>query len=73
MKKNYVEAKTKLTDLTNNLAQISEEKYDFLLDIMYFTGDDGYQTFLVFAPMLSSLILDSNKKTLTGYWLEYHL
>ena len=29
---------------------------------MYFTGKDGYQNFLVFAPMLSSLILDSNKK-----------
>ena len=29
---------------------------------MYFTGNDGYQNFLVFAPMLSSLILDINKK-----------
>ena len=29
---------------------------------MYFTGDDGYQNFLDFAPMLNSLILDSNKK-----------
>ena len=29
---------------------------------MYFTGDDGYQNFLVFASMLSSLILDSNRK-----------
>ena len=29
---------------------------------MYFTGNDGYQNFLVFAPMLSSLVLDSNKK-----------
>ena len=29
---------------------------------MYFTGDDGYQNFLVFAPMHSSLIFDSNKK-----------
>ena len=29
---------------------------------MYFTGDDGYQNFLVFAPKLSSLILDSNRK-----------
>ena len=28
---------------------------------MYFTGDDGYQNFLVFAPMLSSLMLASNK------------
>ena len=30
---------------------------------MYFTGDDGYQIFLVFAPILYiSLKLDSNRK-----------
>ena len=29
---------------------------------MDFRGNDGYQNFLVFAPMLSSLILDSNEK-----------
>ena len=29
---------------------------------MNFTGDDGCQNYLVFGPMLSSLILDSNKK-----------
>ena len=29
---------------------------------MNFVGDDGYRNFLVFAPILSSLILDSNKK-----------
>ena len=28
---------------------------------MYFTGVDGYQNILVFTPMLSSLLLDSNK------------
>ena len=28
---------------------------------MYFTEDNGYQNFLVFAQMLISLILDSNK------------
>ena len=27
-----------------------------------FTGNNGYQKFLVFAPMLGSLILDSNRK-----------
>ena len=36
---------------------------------MYFTGNDCYQNFLVFAPMLniskSSLILDSNKKVIS--------
>ena len=35
---------------------------------MYFTGDSGYQNFLVFAPMLSFLILDSNKKV--TYWIS---
>ena len=29
---------------------------------MYFTGNDSYQNFLVFALMLSSLVLDSNRK-----------
>ena len=29
---------------------------------MYFTGNNGYQIFLVFAPILSSLILNYNKK-----------
>ena len=29
---------------------------------MFFTGDDGYQRFLVFAPMLNSLTLDNNKR-----------
>ena len=50
----------KLTDLTKKVAKISEKGYDFLLGGMYFTGNDGYQSFLVFAPMLRSLILDSN-------------
>ena len=41
---------------------------------MYFTGDDGYPNFLVvFVPMLSYLVLDSNRKLLTGYQPEYHL
>ena len=29
---------------------------------MFFTGNDGYENFLVFAPMLSSLIRDRSKK-----------
>ena len=29
---------------------------------MYLTGNYGYQIFLVFAPVLSSLTLDNNKK-----------
>ena len=52
----------KITDLTNKATQISEKRNDFLLGRMYFTSNDSYQDFLVFAPMLSSLILDSNKK-----------
>ena len=28
---------------------------------MYFTGNDGYHNFLIFTPMLSSLLLDRNK------------
>ena len=35
---------------------------------MYFTGDKGYQSFLVFAPMLGSLTLDNNKKV--TYWIS---
>ena len=31
---------------------------------MYFTGNDGYQNFIVFAPKLSSLILDINRKVI---------
>ena len=58
----HAEAEKKLTDLTNIVAQISEKGYDFMLGIMYFTGDHDYQIFLVFASMLSSLTLDSNKK-----------
>ena len=57
-----METEKKLTDLTKKVAQISEKGYDFLLDRMYFTGDHGYQNFLVFVWMLSSKILDSNKK-----------
>ena len=30
-----------------------------------FTGNNGYQKFLVFAPMLSSLTLDDNNKVTT--------
>ena len=61
----------KLTDLTNKIAQNSEKGYAFLLGKMHFTGDDGFRNFLVFAPMLSLLTLDSNKKV--GYRLETHL
>ena len=61
-KPKHIEADKKATDLTKKVAQISENRYDLLLGKMYFTGNDGYQNFLVFAPMLSCLILDSNRK-----------
>ena len=59
-KAKHVDAEKEITDLTNKVAQISEKSYDFLLGRMYFTGDDVYQNF--FTPMLSSVMLDSNKK-----------
>ena len=33
-----------------------------MFEKIYSTGNNGYHNFLVFDPMLSSLILDSNKK-----------
>ena len=54
--------KKKTTNLSKKVEQISEKGYDLLLGRMYFTGDDGYQNFLVFAPILSLLILNSNEK-----------
>ena len=40
---------------------------------MSFTGNDGYQNiFLVFAPILSSLVLDSNKKV-TNWNIDWNI
>ena len=61
-KTKHIEAEKKLTDLTKKIAKTSEKGFDFLLGRMYFIGDDGYQNFLGFVPMLSSLILDGNRK-----------
>ena len=61
-KSKHVETKNKITDLINKVPKIKEKGHVFLLHIMYFTGNNGYQNFLVFAPIFSSLILDSNKK-----------
>ena len=41
-KRKHLEPKKKLTGLTNKVEQISENRHNFLLDRMYFTGDDGY-------------------------------
>ena len=49
------------------MSQISKKGYDFLVDKMYFTGDDGYQDFLVFAPMLNSPTLDNEDKNVTNW------
>ena len=51
-KKKHVKAEKKINDLTNKIVQISEKGYDFLLGRMYFTGNDGYQTFLVLPQCL---------------------
>ena len=61
-KDNKLEGKKKITDLSNKVTQISEKKYDLLLGGRYFTVNDGYQNFLVFAPIFNSIILDSNRK-----------
>ena len=55
----HVETEKKLTDLKNML---SDKGYEFLWSRMYFTSDDSYQNFFVFAPILSWLILGNNKK-----------
>ena len=59
----HVETEKKLTDLKNKVAQISEKGYDFLLRRMTLHVIMVIRIFLVFVPMLSSLILDSNKKS----------
>ena len=53
----HTEAEKKTADLTNKVAQILGKGYYFLLGRMYFTGNDGYENFLVIAPMPSSLSL----------------
>ena len=71
----HTEAEKKIVDLTNKVAQISAKGYYFLLGRMYFTGNDGYENFLVIAPMPNSLTLDSNRKVTnwisTGISSEY--
>ena len=59
-KTKHAEAKKKLTDLIKRVKQISEKCCDFSLSRMYFTHEDGYQIFFVYAPVHSFLILDSN-------------
>ena len=61
-KTKHIEADKKPTDITKEIAQISEKRYDFLLARTYFTRNDGHKSFLGFTSMLSSLILDSNRK-----------
>ena len=52
-----LEAKKKLTDLTNKVEKLSEKGYDFLLATIYFIGDDSYENFLVSAHAYSSAFL----------------
>ena len=51
-KTKHIKAEKQLTDLRNKVAQISEKGYDFLLGRMYFTGNDGYEIFLVLPQCL---------------------
>ena len=44
--------------------QIAGKRIEFLLGTMYFIGNDGDQNFLVFASVLNSLILDSNRNVI---------
>ena len=57
-----MQRKKKISNLTNKVAQLSEKEYHFVFEKIYSTGNNGYHNFLVFDPMLSFLILDSNKK-----------
>ena len=60
-KRKHAEAEKKLTDLTKKKLH-DYQKNDAFLDRTCFTGDNGYQNFLVFALILSSLTFDNNKK-----------
>ena len=70
LNKKVASNKAKTLVAKKNLARWSNSKvgtnirkrYNFSLDRIYFTGDNGLQNFLVFASIRSSLILDSNKK-----------
>ena len=62
-KTKHREADKRLTDPAKKKKLHKNQKKDyFLLARINFTGDDGYLNFLVFTPMLSFLILDSNRK-----------
>ena len=45
------------------MQKCQKNNINFLLGRMYFTRDDGYQNFSVFAPMVSSVILACKKVT----------
>ena len=61
LQQQHVHAEKKITDLTNKFAQ--KKEYDFMLGRMSFTDNNGYQNFLVFVLMLSSLVSDSKKNS----------
>ena len=67
----HKEAEKKLVNLSKKVSKILIKRYNFLLGRMYFTGDDGYQSFLAFSPILNLLKLNNNKKLLAGNQLEY--
>ena len=47
---------------SGKVKSLSAKGCNFLLGRTYFTGNDSYQKFLVFAPIFNSLTLDSNKR-----------
>ena len=55
-KTNYSEVQKKLNSLTTNY-------YDFFLDRMYFTSNDGSQKAFVYQPTLDMLELKNDKET----------
>ena len=61
-KTKHLEAERKFTDLTNKVVQTSEKGYDFCYEkcLLQMMVDITFFQFL--PPILSSLILDSNKK-----------
>ena len=57
----------KLNELSEKVKLLSTKGYKFLLGRTNFT-DNGYEHFLVFAPLINSLVLDNNKKVIN--WLS---
>ena len=51
-----MEGEKKLNELSEKIKLLLTKGYNFLLRRMHFTGNDGYQHFQVFTPMVNLLI-----------------